>query len=151
MGNHDYEEEILTAIIAELDTWGHALQSDRPEHKWARMCYADNPCEQLQRWGVPNHAEIFAIGKELTQADRMSFSRCLRRLSGMRLIQTIRRHNSRVTHIQPTARGLEMGIRLVRQSGAEPDIANILTALRTTKWSTPEHLSTLESLKEASV
>jgi hypothetical protein len=151
MGTHDHEAEILIAIIAELDTWGHALQSDRPQHKWARMFYADNPAEQLQRWGVPNHAEIFAIGKELTQADRMSFSRSIRRLAGLRLILPIRRHNSRVSHLQITPRGLELGVRLLRQNGAEPDLENITTALKATRWATPEHLSTLETLKEASV
>jgi hypothetical protein len=147
----DYEALILEDLVANLDGWGQSLRENKPSDSWARMFHSDNPAQQLRDWGCRYDSESFAFGHDVTAADRMGFTRAARNLAGLHLVVVIRRRGSRVSHLQITPKGLDMGVRLVRSQGGKPDLGNLALALATSRWATSEHLAAVEALKEAAV
>ena len=144
----DAESEILTATIAGLEAWGQALRhldaGDR-SYWWARAFHSNNPAEQYREHGVPYRPTLW-VESELDTAQRQALSRAVRSLSNLGLIVAVRQNGSRVSHIQPTPKGLQMAIKLVVQQGHMPDTKAVAIALRTSGWATDEHLAALEQM-----
>jgi hypothetical protein len=140
----DSEALILDWLLAGLDSLGEGLRRrDRQLDLWA-MAY-NSPTKIFGVEYAPGFWWESDYGP-ISEAERKAFSRAAKSLEAAGLVVLIRQHGSRLSHLQPTAKGLQVGLKLCPQAGRE----NIAEALKAATWATPEHIRVIDSaIKEA--
>ena len=90
----------------------------------------------------------FWLDRSLSDAERQAYSRACRRLEQRgRVVRVV--SGGRVTHLQPTPRGLVDGIAAAADQFGEPvDLACLVIALGKAAWATPEHRAAVAAIQQ---
>ncbi len=136
---NDYPVEILHWCLVSLDAWGEALRrNDRHLDRWAFY------------YSLPT--KIYGVGYDpktwwecdngpIGPAERQGFSRGAKALEAAGLLVLIRQHGTRLSHVQPTPKGLQVALRL----NPEADRKNVAKAIRTAAWGTKAHVAAIKA------
>ena len=143
MPHIDYESEIMTAVVDGLDFFGAEIRAGAT---WAKPVYREKEglhsvAYEIVHYGIPYIPKDW-MDRTLTETERQGFSRGVRHLERLGLIVGFSRR-SRVSHLQPTPRGLEIGIELFRRAGDQADLEALDIALAAATWAGPEHRAAL--------
>jgi hypothetical protein len=120
---NEYARSILLSVLVEIEGLPRLGDALKRGVTWELKQVRDQGIEyKPAKWnGVP-----------LDEAQRQAYSRAVLHLEKFGIVQRItERHRNRVTHVQPTARGLRLALRLV---GRSADRLVIADGLRLTNW-----------------
>ncbi len=144
----DYESETLKAVVLDLLCFGEDLRRGK---SYTAPGYRNDPRQQTYASEVIRFGLRYAPGewqKGLTAAEREGFSRGVKHLERLRLVVPVERYGKRLTHLQPTPRGLEIGVKLLQRAGEFPNLQAIDAALEVMAWATPEHRAAVAALRQ---
>lgn len=136
---HDFQAEILHWLVVSLDAFGEALLRGDPHlDRWAG--FYDTP---IKVFGPPYDPKLWweADHGVIGVAERQAFSRAAKTLEAAGLVVLIRQHGTRLSHLKPTAKGLQVALRLT----PEADRVSIAKAVRTATWGTKQHLAAIKA------
>ncbi|NLF10129.1 MAG: hypothetical protein GX594_19440 [Pirellulaceae bacterium] len=134
--NTDFQTLTLHWTIVTLDAWGTALirRDQRLDH-WATLYNLP-----VKVYGAEYDPAFWWECEKLGQispAERQAFSRAAKALEAAGLLVLIRRGGTRLSHIQPTPKGLRVALELTPAVNRP----SIQKAIETAVWATTEHLA----------
>ncbi len=128
----DYESEILSWLLASLDSWGDSLLKKQPS-----ATRYDSPYRRL---GIEYRPRAWAkIDHPDGEASRQGYSHAAQTLADRGLVELVRQHGQRLSHLRPSPLGLTVALTLT----PEANRTAIRAALKTSTWGTCEHLAAI--------